>query len=116
MNVHVCNEATNPNPYYCVKCGRQFKPDAPQPETARVFYVSIIDGTRKALVCGPFAAHQDALEAVAPVREYVMNHYMDAAFYAFGTAGYVVSDGAKPPTGKLNAALEIEVPAFLEVK
>ena len=82
-------------------------------ELGRVFYVSVMDGRRKALAAGPFEHHQDALEAVEPVREYVMNHDFKAAFYAFGTAGYDVSDGNTPPTGKLNSVLEIEMPVTL---
>lgn len=81
-------------------------------EIGRVFYVSVMDGPRKALAVGPYADHQDALEAVEAVREYVSNHDVKAVFYAFGTCGMDVSDGRTPPQGKLNAALEIEVPAI----
>lgn len=82
-------------------------------EIGRVFYVSVIDGSRKALAAGPFRDHQDALEAVDVVRDYVHNHDFKAAFYAFGTAGYDISDGSIPPTGKLNSVLEIEMPATI---
>lgn len=76
-------------------------------EIGRVFYVSIMDGSRKCLAAGPFADHQDALEAVDVVREYVMEHDFKAAFYTFGTAGF---EGDNPPQGKLNSVLEIEMP------
>ena len=81
-------------------------------EIGRVFYVSMMDGTRKAYLVGPYAEHQDALEALEPAREYVNNHFADAAFYSFGTCGMDVSDGRTPPQGKLNAILEIEIPAI----
>jgi hypothetical protein len=49
------------------------------------YYVSVIDGTRHALLVGPFRAHQDALELVTVARQEAEKVDARAVWYAFGT-------------------------------
>lgn len=50
------------------------------------FYVSAIDGNRKALVSGPYATHAEALGKVDSVRDEWCELDGRAWFYAWGTA------------------------------
>lgn len=50
------------------------------------FYVSAIDGSRKALVAGPFESHEEALDAVDATRSEWCELDGRAWFYAWGTA------------------------------
>lgn len=52
------------------------------------YYVSAIEGRRKALASGPYDSHDEALAAVAWVRETFLESSPDAAFAAWGTAGF----------------------------
>jgi hypothetical protein len=47
------------------------------------FYVSAVDGSRAALVSGPFETHSEALKAVGPAREACADPR--AHWYAWGT-------------------------------
>lgn len=50
------------------------------------YYVSVIDGTRKALVAGPFETHAEALAQVEPEREKWYKLDARSHWYAWGTA------------------------------
>lgn len=50
------------------------------------FYVSVVDGDRKALVAGPFATHEEALAQVDAERTKWNDLDPRAWFYAWGTA------------------------------
>lgn len=64
------------------------------PNTDR-FYVSCIDGTRKALIAGPYDRHIDAMLAKAPAVELAEKGDPRADFYAFGTARVKDDDGTR---------------------
>lgn len=51
----------------------------------RDYYVSMLRGSRYALMAGPFATHQDALDMVDPVRREADRLDPRCAFDAFGT-------------------------------
>jgi hypothetical protein len=62
--------------------------DDKQPtESTRFFYVSCIDGHRKALVSGPYASHAEALDAVQRVQRAAEKIDPRAIWYAWGTSG-----------------------------
>lgn len=69
-----------------------------------LFYVSCIDGSRYALLAGPFLSHQEASDRVRQVAD--LHDTLDprAAFYAYGVAR--VTSMAHAP-GKLNERLGI---------
>ena len=50
------------------------------------YCVSTIDGSRFALLAGPYAAHEEALEQVDRVRREACELGPKAWFYSFGTA------------------------------
>lgn len=50
------------------------------------FYVSVIDGTRSALVAGPFDTHAEALARVQPERDRWYDIDPKSHWYAWGTA------------------------------
>lgn len=50
------------------------------------FYVSCVNGSKTALVVGPFEDHSVALNLVDAVRSWAERHDPRAAFAAFGTA------------------------------
>ena len=56
-------------------------------ESAKHFYVSAIDGSRKYLVAGPYADHATALARVDAVRGRADEINPRAWFMAWGTAG-----------------------------
>ena len=66
------------------------------------FYVSVIDGPKRALVAGPYRTHKEALAKVEPAKEAGAKADPWSTFYAWGTA--------KAPNGyregMLNKALE----------
>ena len=67
------------------------------------FYVSIVDGSKFALMAGPFRIHQEALDQVEPARK-IGNELDDRAwFYGWGTVK--MKNGHKE--GKLNEHLNI---------
>lgn len=51
------------------------------------YYVSVIDGPRKAILAGPFKTHKEALAAVEPTKEAWWDLDPRAAFAAWGTCG-----------------------------
>lgn len=53
----------------------------------KFYYVSVIDGSRRALLAGPYTDHRDALAKVDTVRKLADDVDPRACFYAFGTAG-----------------------------
>lgn len=58
---------------------------APDPRPG-FYYVSVMDGPRRALVRGPWTNHADALAAVETVRAEAEKADPRAVWYAFGTA------------------------------
>lgn len=66
----------------------------------RLHYVSAIDGSRKALLVGPFTSHAAALARVDDASKLAESTYSDAAFAAFGTLSIRPRNNA--PRGKLN--------------
>lgn len=50
------------------------------------YYVSVMDGDRRALLLGPFPTHQQALDMVEPVRAKGLELDPRALWYEFGTA------------------------------
>lgn len=67
------------------------------------YYVSVRDGDRTALLLGPFAHHEAALDAVDEVREAGYRVDPKAAFYAFGTCRLPDDDRQPIRYGKFNA-------------
>lgn len=53
----------------------------------RAYYVSAIDGERKALICGPYATHDAALADVQRVKRAAERVDPRAVWWAWGTAG-----------------------------
>lgn len=53
---------------------------------ARAYYVSAIDGDRKALICGPYPTHDAALEDVTRVKRAAYDVDPRAHWWAWGTA------------------------------
>lgn len=51
----------------------------------RDYYVSMIRDSRYALMAGPFATHEEALQMVDPVRKEASRHDPFCDFDAFGT-------------------------------
>lgn len=67
------------------------------------YYVSVIDGNRRALLLGPFKDdHAAALAKVDSVRKKAEELDPRAVWYAFGTCR-INDDHAAAPLGKLNA-------------
>lgn len=52
----------------------------------RVYYVSAIDGDRKALIVGPYATHEEALADVQRVKRAAYEVNDRAIWWAWGTA------------------------------
>jgi hypothetical protein len=79
---------------------------APQPETDEptAFYVSVIDGSRRALVAGPYDTHAEAIADVEPVKAAAETATAGrSVFYAWGTAGYR-GPRDEAPEGVMNKA------------
>lgn len=72
--------------------------------TARYFYVSAIDGSKRYLIAGPWGTHDDALARVDPVRRHASNLNGRAWFMAWGTAGS--TDECPTPLGRFGDAEE----------
>lgn len=51
------------------------------------YFVSVVDGRRKALLAGPYLTHDEALLQVAKVSRLAEEADPRSAWYAFGTAG-----------------------------
>lgn len=67
------------------------------------YYVSVIDGPRRALLVGPFTNdHQAALDMVEQVRRKAEELDPRAAFYAFGTTRLPGGDKVPIRAGALN--------------
>lgn len=66
------------------------------------YYVSVIDGTRTALVAGPFDTHAESLAQVEPEREKWYKLDPKSHWYAWGTAR--VRDDKNPAQLGGNAA------------
>jgi hypothetical protein len=58
----------------------------------RAFYVSAIDGDRKALICGPYETHEAALEDVTRVKRAAERVDHRAVWWAWGTASVNVDE------------------------
>lgn len=57
-------------------------------DAAKHFYVSAIDGPKRALVAGPYASHAEALDKVDAARlEAERREFKLCPFIAWGTAG-----------------------------
>jgi len=67
------------------------------------YYVSVIDGPRRALLAGPWAHHRDALAHVRAVNELACSLDPRAHWFAYGTAR--VDPDEQPPVGRLNDKL-----------
>lgn len=59
------------------------------------YYVSVIDGNRRALLAGPWPTHREALAMVDTVSAGIIDKWPEAHWYAFGTAR--VPDGDSVP-------------------
>lgn len=70
----------------------------------RVFYVSVVNGSRRGLLLGPLSTHAAAQGEVERVRRWVVDRDPRAHFYGFGTASTAGTlETARP--GRLNAQL-----------
>jgi hypothetical protein len=67
------------------------------------YYVSVIDGERRALLAGPWPTHQRALDHVPRVRAKAYEIDARSHWYAFGTARTEPEDVR---CGSLNSALK----------
>ncbi len=65
------------------------------------YFVSMVDGNRRALLLGPLPTHREALDKVEAVRAKAEELNPWAAFYAFGTAR--LHDDAPDMVGRLNS-------------
>lgn len=68
------------------------------------YFVSVVDGRRRALLAGPYPTHADALGAVPEVREIAKRLDPRAFYYAFGTARLPEGSGK---VGRLNDLLNL---------
>ena len=50
-----------------------------------MYYVSVLNGSQKGLLAGPYDAHQEALDMVEPARKIAQEVDPWAWFHAFGT-------------------------------
>ena len=71
------------------------------------FYVSVINGSRKGLLAGPFDTHEQALALVDPARIAAKQVNDRAHFYAYGTAKVTAKPNRPLPVGKLNTMLGV---------
>lgn len=69
------------------------------------YYVSVIDGARKALLAGPWAKHADALANVERVSQLAYELDPRSHWYAFGTARLPDDDSVPIRAGSLNSKL-----------
>ncbi len=69
------------------------------------YFVSVIDAGRCALLLGPFAKHQEALDEVDRVHAHAEKVDPWSHFYAFGTCRLALNSGK---TGKFNEVLKTE--------
>lgn len=77
---------------------------APDPRPGN-YYVSVIDGPRRALLAGPWPTHAAALAMVDTVRELAVQIDPKAHFYAFGTARLPDDDTVPIRAGSLSSRL-----------
>lgn len=75
------------------------------PQNGRLFYVSVMNGSRRGLLLGPFETHDEALEQVERVRQFVVERKPEAHFYGFGTASAPRRAGI---VGRLNEHIEMK--------
>ncbi len=75
---------------------------------SKKYYVSVINGSARALLAGPFDNHQEAIGKVESARKAAIAVVPWAHFYAFGTAGIDLKKwGDRPlPVGKLNEVIK----------
>lgn len=66
------------------------------------YYVSVIDGQRRALLAGPWPTHPEALNMVETVRVKACELDPRGHFYAFGTARLPDDDSVPIRAGSLN--------------
>lgn len=71
--------------------------------------MSVIDGARRALLCGPFPTHAAALCMVDMVREKACELDPRGHWYAFGTARLPDDDSVPIRAGSLNRYFGLEV-------
>lgn len=64
----------------------------------RIFYVSVIDGKRKAILLGPYETHQEAIDQVPRGRD-LAEKAGASAFYYFGTCSSPRSRPLRPAFG-----------------
>ena len=69
------------------------------------YYVSVIDGTRYALLAGPFTTHQEALNMVERTKDLAQTLDSRAVFYGFGTCRTDTRIEGVPRLSILNAQL-----------
>lgn len=72
------------------------------------YYVSVIDGPRRALLAGPWDTHAEALAAVDTVRELGQRIDPKSHFYAWGTARLPDDDSVPIREGSLNRRLHYQ--------
>lgn len=77
-----------------------------------VFYISAMDGPRRATLAGPYATHEAAQADVAPVRAWAcgVDPWLD--FAAFGTMSIVLPEGVVPAVGKYQQKVLDSVPSL----
>ena len=71
------------------------------------YYVSMVDGNRSALLLGPYATHQEALDDVLRGNDMACKIDPRAHWYGFGTCR-LDDDYPTTPQGRLNQAEAIE--------
>lgn len=63
----------------------RYLPDVDEDTRPGHYYVSVIDGSRYALLAGPYASHKEALGAVRAANDAACKLDARAHWYAFGT-------------------------------
>jgi hypothetical protein len=74
------------------------------------FYVTVVNGTRRDVLLGPYDAREDALENVDRASGYVEERFADGGWWAYGTARVAAPEGRTLPVGKLNDIIGLERP------
>lgn len=73
------------------------------------YYVSVIDGNRKALLLGPFTNnHQAAIDHIEIARELAYQFDPRSHWYAFGTCRLPGDDSVPIRAGKFNHLLSLQ--------
>lgn len=69
------------------------------------YYVSVLDGSRRALLAGPWPTHVEALQMVDTVRLKACDLDARGHWYAFGTSRLPADGSTLVPKGTLNKHL-----------